>query len=209
VLSTTTPKWQRARLLPAFVEILLALGKIEEARTASRELEDLACDLGTDILQAVAAHARGAVALAEGEHRGAIESLQRAFAIWNRVGAPYIAARIRMLLGLAYEALGDRDGAELERSAARKVFEALGAKPSLDVPVATNAAQPARKHNLSKRELEVLLLLARGKTNKTIGKELFVSERTVDRHVSNIFLKIGVGTRAAATAFAYENSLIG
>jgi DNA-binding NarL/FixJ family response regulator len=214
VLSTATVKWERARLLPAFVEIMLATGRIEEARTASRELEDIACELGTEILGAMAAHARGAVAIAEGEHRAAVEPLRRAFALWNRAGVPYIAARIRVLLARAFLALGDRDGAELERSAARKVFEELGAAPEIaafDAPhdVGRPQAQGAPpKHGLSKRELEVLRLLASGKTNKAIGKELYVSERTIDRHVSNIFAKIGVGTRSAATAFIYENGLL-
>jgi DNA-binding NarL/FixJ family response regulator len=214
VLSTTTAKWERARLLPAFVEIMLATGRIEEARAASRELEDIACELGTEILGAMAAHARGAVAIAEGDHRAAVEPLRRAFATWHRAGVPYIVARIRVLLARAYLALGDRDGAELERSAARKVFEELGAAPdlaALDAPADAERLQApgaAPKHGLSKRELEVLRLLASGKTNKAIGKELYVSERTIHRHVSNIFAKIGVGTRAAATAFAYENGLI-
>ena len=170
--------------------------------------------MGTDILGAMAAHAHGAVAIAEGEHRAAVEPLRRASAIWNHAGVPYIAARIRVLLARAFLALGDRDGAELERSAARKVFEALGAAPdlaALDAPSEVGrprARAAAPKHGLSKRELEVLRLLASGKTNKAIGKELHLSERTIHRHVSNIFTKIDVGTRAAATAFAYENSLV-
>ena len=137
VLSTTSAKWERARLLPAFVEIMLATGRIEDARTASRELEDIACEMGTEILGAMAAHARGAIAIAEGEHRAAVEPLRRASAIWNHAGVPYIAARIRVLLARAFLELGDRDGAELERSAARKVFEELGAASdlaALDVP---------------------------------------------------------------------------
>jgi DNA-binding NarL/FixJ family response regulator len=214
VLSTTTLKWERARLLPAFVEIMLATGRIEEARPASRELEDIACEMGTEILAAMAAHARGAVAIAEGEHRAAVEPLRRAAAIWNHAGVPYIAARVRALLARAFLALGDRDGAELEQSAARRVFEELGAAPDLaaldapDQPGGTRAVSAPVKHGLSKRELEVLRLLASGKTNKAIAKDLYVSERTIHRHVSNIFGKIGVGTRAAATAFAYENALL-
>jgi len=214
VLSTTSAKWERARLLPAFVEIMLATGRIEDARTASRELEDIACEMGTEILGAMAAQARGAVAIAEGEHRAAVEPLRRASAIWNHAGVPYIAARIRVLLARVFLELGDRDGAELERSAARKVFEELGAAPdlaALDAPHEVGGPQARGappKHGLSKRELEVLRLLASGKTNKAIGKELYLSERTIDRHVSNIFAKIDVGTRAAATAFAYEKGLL-
>ncbi len=212
MLSTTTVKWQRARLLPAFVDIMLSAGELDEARAGCRELEDIARDFGTEILGAMAAHARGAVLLAEGDHRGAIEPLRHAFGVWLRAAAPYIAARIRVLLGRSFLGLGDREGAELERDAARKVFEALGAVPDLAAldaaDGAASTARPTPAHGLSNRELEVLRLLARGKTNKAIARELLLSERTVDRHVSNIFTKIRVGSRAAATAFAYENGLV-
>jgi DNA-binding NarL/FixJ family response regulator len=211
VLSTTTVKWRRARLLPAFIEIMLSAGQIDEARVACQELEGIARDFGTEIIGAMAAHARGAVLVAEGDHRGAIEPLRRALGVWQRAKAPYIAARIRVLLGDALFALGDHDGAELERAAARKVFEELGAAPDLTaLDAAHEAASTGRPalHKLSRRELEVLRLLASGKTNKAIARTLFVSERTVDRHVSNIFTKIGVATRAAATAFAYEHKLV-
>jgi DNA-binding CsgD family transcriptional regulator len=219
VLSTTTAKWQRARLLPALVEILLAAGDLEEAAGGARELENIARELGTEIPGAMAAHASGAVRLARDDHRGAVEPLSHAFGVWHRVGAPYLAARIRVRLGRAFLALGDRDGAELERGAARKVFEQLGAAADLAALDRTEEYEgtPARApgsarahaaHGLSRRELEVLRLLASGKTNKLIARELFLSERTVDRHVSNIFTKIDVPTRAAATAFAYENKLV-
>jgi DNA-binding NarL/FixJ family response regulator len=159
----------------------------------------------------MAAQARGAIFVAEENHHGAIEPLRHAFGIWQRAKAPYIAARIRVLLGHALFALGDHDSAALERAAARKVFEELGAAPdlmALDALDAASTGHPSSSHNLSRRELEVLRLLATGKTNKAIARALFVSERTVDRHVSNIFMKIGVATRAAATAFAYENGLV-
>ncbi|HEU4350299.1 MAG TPA: LuxR C-terminal-related transcriptional regulator [Burkholderiales bacterium] len=212
VLATTSVKWQRARLLPAFVEIMLSAGELDDARAACRELEDIAREFGTEIIGAMAAHARGAVSIAEGDHHGAIEPLRHAFGVWHRVGAPYLAARIRVLIGRSFLGLGDGEGAKLERDAARKVFAALGAARDLAVVDAADGsastAKPVPAHELSKRELEVLRLVASGKTNKAIARELFVSERTVDRHVSNIFTKIGVGTRAAATAFAYENGLV-
>ncbi len=211
VVSTTTTKWRRARFLPAFVEIAIAAGELEEARAASRELEEIAREYGTEILGAISAHARGELALADGEPRVSIEPLRHAFGVWQRVGAPYLAARVRVLLARAFRELGDHDGANLESEAARRVFEELGAMRDLEAlrqsrsPVSTTLEAG---HRLSKRELEVLRLLATGKTNKDIGRKLFVSERTVDRHVSNIFLKLGVSTRAAATAFAYENRLV-
>jgi DNA-binding NarL/FixJ family response regulator len=152
------------------------------------------------------------VALAEGDARKAIEPLRRAQEIWQRLGAPYLSARIRVLLARAFHALGDEDSAALEFAGARKVFTQLGAAPdlaALDAPAAP--ANPASKsdHGLSPRELEVLLLVAAGKTNKIIAGELFLSEKTIDRHVSNIFVKLAVPTRAAATAWAYQHGLIG
>jgi DNA-binding NarL/FixJ family response regulator len=212
LLATTTGKWQRARFLPAFVEIALAAGELVEAQAAARELEEIAGEFASEILGAMAAHARGAVLVAAGDLRGAIEPLKHAFVIWQKAGAPYIAARIRVLLGTALEKLGDRESAELERAAARKVFEELGASTDLAVlgseAAAGAVAAHAPAHGLSKREIEVLRLIAAGKTNKTIARDLFVSERTIDRHVSNIYTKIGVSSRAAATAFAYEKGLV-
>jgi DNA-binding NarL/FixJ family response regulator len=196
-----------------FVEIMLSAGELDEARTAARELDEIARYFGTEHLDAMAAHARGAVCVAEGNHQAAIEPLKHAFVVWHKAGTPYIAARIRMLLSRAFLALGDQDGAELERSAARKVFERLGAAELGAAELAApDDATPgsARKgaHGLSPREIEVLRLVASGKTNKAIARELFVSGRTIDRHVSNIFTKIGVPSRAAATAFACKNELV-
>jgi DNA-binding CsgD family transcriptional regulator len=212
VFSTTTVRWRQARLLPAFIEIMLSAGHLDEARAGCRELQDIATEFGTEIIGAMAAQARGAVFVAEGNHRAAIEPLRHAFGTWQRAKAPYIAARIRVLLGRALFSLGDDDSAALERAAARKVFEELGAAPDLmALDAAHDAASmrhPSSSHNLSRRELEVLRLVATGKTNKAIARALSVSERTVDRHVSNIFTKIRVATRAAATAFAYENGLV-
>ncbi len=206
VLATTSGAWQRPQFLPAWVEILLAVGEIDEARAASRELAELADRFNTEILDALAAQARGAVLIADGDAGAAVEPLRRAFRRWQTIGAPYIAARIRVLLGRACEALGDRDGAELERQAARRVFEELGAAP--DLAALDASATGSATHGLSPRQLEVLRLVAQGKTNKAIARQLGVSERTVDRHVSDIFAKLDVSTRAAATAFAYEHALV-
>jgi DNA-binding CsgD family transcriptional regulator len=209
-LGGTGDPLQRTRLLPAAVEILLAAGALDEARGACAELEETAARFDTDVLGAIAAHARGAVRLAEGDASGALDPLRRAFAVWQQVGAPYLAARVRVLVGTACRALGDLDGAALELDAARAMFERLGATPdlaALDEP--PPVAAPGRPHGLTARELEVLRLVAAGKTNKAIAKELFLSEKTVDRHVSNIFTKVNVPSRAAATAYAYEHKLVG
>jgi DNA-binding NarL/FixJ family response regulator len=189
---------------------MLSGGELDEAHRACTELENIAGEFGTEILGAMARHARGAVSVAQGDHQGAIVPLRQAFEVWHRLGAPYMAARIRLLLGRAFLALGDQEGAELERAAARRVFSELGATPDL-AALDAGDDHPATKgslQGLSKREIEVLLLLASGKNNKVIARELFVSERKIDRHVSNIFTKNGVSSRAAATAFAYENRLV-
>jgi DNA-binding CsgD family transcriptional regulator len=214
VLSATSDPFQRTRFLPAHVEIMVAAADLEEARRAAEELTTLAERFGIQILTAMAQHARGAVALAEGDASGAIGPLKHAHGVWQRVGAPYLSARVRVLLARAFQALGDEDGATLERDAAKRVFAQLGAAPDA-AAVETLAASARREprstpgtHGLSAREFEVLRLIAAGKTSKTIANELFLSEKTVDRHVSNIFAKLNVSTRAAATAWAYQRHLI-
>ena len=200
VLGATTERLQRVRLLPAHVEVMLAAGDVEEAGAA-------ALDIG--ILGAVVAHARGAVLLAEGDAQAAIGPLRFAFLAWRQVGAPYLAARIRVLVGLACRTLGDREGAALEFEAARVVFDELGAAPDLTrLADLQRGPRPKKAGDLTGREVEVLGLVAAGKTNKAIAKELKLSEKTVDRHLSNIFNKLGVPSRAAATAYAYEHHLI-
>jgi DNA-binding CsgD family transcriptional regulator/tetratricopeptide (TPR) repeat protein len=214
VLAATSDPLQRARFLPAHVEVMLAASDLGEARRAADELGATAQRLDMEILGAIAQHAAGAVALAEGDARGALEPLRRAREVWQRVGAPYLGARVRVIAARAFKALGDEDGAALELDAARKVFAQLGAAPDLVAIVGVEAidsgsALPATSdHGLSARELEVLRLVASGKTNKQIGRELFVAEKTVNRHVSNIFAKLDVPTRAAATAWAYRKGLV-
>jgi DNA-binding NarL/FixJ family response regulator len=216
VMSVTTDPLQRSRFLPAHVEILLAASAIGEARQAADELAALADRYGMDVLSAMAQHARGAVALADGDARAAVHALRRAHEVWQRVGARYLSARIRVLLAHAFRALGDEDGAALEIEAAKKVFVELGAAPDVRAaaamarPAAAATAEPSPDtHGLSARELEVLRLVASGKTNKAIAGELFLSEKTVDRHVSNIFGKLNVSSRSAATAWAYRHHLVG
>ncbi|KUM25604.1 helix-turn-helix transcriptional regulator [Mesorhizobium loti] len=210
VVNATAGELQRTRLLPAYVEIMLAAGDVRAARDVSCELDKVASRFDAGVLGAIADHACGAVALAEGDARAALGPLRRAFEVWQQVEAPYLAAQVRMQIGLACRALGDEDGAGLELGAARIVFEELGAAPDLARidSFAEFASQPDRPHGLTRRELQVLRLVAAGKTNKAIATELFVSEKTVDRHVSNIFGKLDVSSRAAATAYAYKQGLI-
>jgi DNA-binding CsgD family transcriptional regulator len=149
------------------------------------------------------------VDLAEGDSRAALVALRRAAQLWQELEAPYEAARSRWLVGLACRALGDDDAASLEVDAARVAFTGLGAAPDLArIDSLAQHAASGDAHGLTPRELEVLRLVAAGETNKAIAAELVLSERTVDRHVSNIFTKLRVSSRAAATAFAYEHELV-
>ena len=200
---------KRVGLLPAYVEIMLAIGDIQEARNASRELGEISAGFQSSMLGAMVAHARGAVDLADGDFRAALVALRHAQQIWQELEVPYEAARVRVLLGLACRALGDDDTAALELEAAREAFADLGAAPDLArVDALTRRASPINAHGLTLRELEVLRLIAAGKTNKAIAAELVLSERTVERHVSNIFTKLGLSSRTAATAYAYEHRLV-
>jgi DNA-binding CsgD family transcriptional regulator len=208
VADETEKPLERAALLPACVEIMLAVGDLEEARHASCEIDKISETHASDLLRALAAQAGGAVLLAEGDARAALGSLRRALSTWLGLEAPYEAARTRVLLATACRRLGDDDTGALELEAAQTVFEELGAGPDLTRVESLVSSAPAKSaHGLSPRELEVLGHVAGGKTNKEIATELVLSERTVERHVSNIFAKLGVSTRAAATAFAYEHDL--
>jgi ATP/maltotriose-dependent transcriptional regulator MalT len=202
----TSDRLQRARLLPAFVEVMLAVGAPEEALGACRELEQTAADHWSVVLGAMSAGAGGVVALARGDARDALGALRHGRELWDELDAPYEAARLRMMVGLACRHLGDEDTATLELEAARSVFARLGAAPELARIKKLSAAPPSV--GLTARELEVLRFVAAGKTNRSIAAELVLSERTVDRHVSNILTKLGVSSRAAATAYAYENELV-
>jgi DNA-binding NarL/FixJ family response regulator len=205
----TTDRPHRTKLLPAYIEIMLAVGAIQDARDACCELEEIAESFGIGVLSAMAEHARGAVVLADGDAQAALGSLRHAWQVWQEVEVPYLAARVRVLMGLACRALGDDDGGELELDAARAVFTQMGATPDLvRIDSLTQRAPSGRPQGLTPRELQVLRLVATGKTNKAIATELFVSEKTVDRHVSNIFRKLNVPSRAAATAYAYEHKLL-
>ena len=209
VVGATIDPLQRVKLLPAQVEIALAAGDVQEAREAAAELDAVARRYLTDALEAMAAQSLGAVALAEGRAQTALSSLRRAFELWQRSDAPYDSARTRVLIARACNDLGDVASARLELDAAGAVFNELGAAPDL-AQLARLRDQPAAPspERLTPREREVLRLIAGGGTNKAIAGELGLSERTVDRHVSNILTKLGVPSRAAAIAFAYDHRLI-
>jgi ATP/maltotriose-dependent transcriptional regulator MalT len=198
---------QRTRLLPACVDIMLRAGEIEEAREAANELKDIAARYESDVLGAMAKEAEASIALKEGNPQAALGLLRGALRVWRQSGAPYVAACLRVLIGMACRSLGDEDGAKLEWSAAKTVFEGLGAAPDVGRidALERSAGSP---HGLTQRELQVLGLVADGKTNKLIARQLGLSEKTIDRHVSNIFAKLDVSSRAAATAEAFKRRLI-
>ena len=200
----------RNRLLPAYVETALAAGELDAARAAAAEQPEAAADRDAPLLTATALQASAAVLLAAGDPRAALPSLRRAWGAWQDLGAPYDAARARVLLAKACRALGDEDTAEMELDAARWVFEQLGAAPDLARVLALSRRGVARAApgGLTLREVQVIRLVATGATNRGIAGQLFLSEKTVARHVANIFAKIGVSSRSAATAYAYEQHLV-
>jgi DNA-binding CsgD family transcriptional regulator len=208
LVSATVDRMQRARLLPAHIEIMLAAGCLDEARRTCAELEALAEAFDSDVLRATTRQSEGAIALAAGQAQAAIGPLREACDAWVRLEAPYESARVRVLLARACRALGDEETAALELETARATFERLGAAPEL---ARLDGDDPAgalnRKHPLTVREREVLRLIASGHTNKAIAAALGLSERTIDRHVSNILGKLDVPSRTAATAYGYDHHL--
>jgi ATP/maltotriose-dependent transcriptional regulator MalT len=199
---------RRAELLPASVEIMLAAGEMDEARKAFSELETVAKRYSSAMLDAIVAYERGAVELAGGDPARALESLRAALGSWRALEAPYEVARTRVLIGEACRALADSDACMLELEAALADFVRLGAMPdAARVEELLGRRRDGAAHGLSPRELEVLRLLAAGQSNRQIAGALVISEHTVARHVQNIFAKLRVSSRAAATAFAFQHDL--
>jgi DNA-binding CsgD family transcriptional regulator len=208
----------RVRLLPAYAEIMLAVGRQEDAAAAADELDELAASGAATMLAAVAAQTRGSLLLVGGDARAALGPLHDALDAWQELRAPYEAAEVRVLLSGACQQLDDQDRAEMECNAARDVFEALGAAPALAridrllAGDATDVSGPSGPSGpdqaVTAREMEVLRLVAAGHTNREIAGELTISEKTVERHLGNIFTKLHVPNRAAATAHAYDQGLL-
>jgi DNA-binding CsgD family transcriptional regulator len=196
----------RVALLPAYVEIMLAAGDLDAARGACRELDDIAAQHGSDAIDAMSSEARGAVSLAEGDAEAALPALRHAWQAWQELRAQYDAARTRVLIAKSCHALGDDDSAALEVRAARDIFDGLGAHPDLSA-LDPASAPSGGDGGLSPREHEVLRLVATGLSNREIAERLVLSEHTVARHLQNIFAKLGVSSRTAASAYAFAHDL--
>ena len=199
----------RARMLGPFVEIMLAADESVVARAGADELSAIAGEVDIPCLRALAAHASGAVRLAEGDPQGAFAELRKAWAAWRDLGAPYEAAKVRLLIGVAFREAGDADTAAMELDAARLAFGSLGAGTDLaQVEQLLGTESATRPGGLTEREVDVLVLVARGSSNRAIAAALLISEHTVARHIHNILTKLGVSSRTAASSFAYENHLL-
>jgi DNA-binding NarL/FixJ family response regulator len=194
---------EKAPLYAAQAHIALTAGDLELAARAAGELAETASSFSSPGLRAAAHRAQGAVLLARGDADSALAELRTACQLWHELDAPYEVARTRVLLADAYRAVGDADAGARESGLARTAFERLGARADL------RALEPASlPFGLTAREAEVVRLIASGKSNSAIAADLFLSDRTVARHVSNIFTKAGVSSRSALTALAFERGLV-
>jgi DNA-binding NarL/FixJ family response regulator len=198
---------QRARLLSARVVVALTAHDLAAAREATDGLEAMADASDVPALAASAAAARGALCLAEGDVQGAIERLHQACSAWQELKLPYETALAHRAYGAALLAAGATDDAAVELRVASETFEQLGATPDVAAVRALLEGPTELPAGLTAREAEVLRLVASGRTNRDIAVELVISEHTVGRHLQNIYAKLGVGSRAAATAFAFEHGL--
>jgi ATP/maltotriose-dependent transcriptional regulator MalT len=205
-LHDTTHRLARAALLPILVHVAVAAGELETAREALTELEAIAGAFDSAVVRASALTARGRLQLADGSPTSGCATLRDALDHWKALNIPYEVATTRTLLGQALRDAGDEAGALESFAAAAALFDEIGAR--LDAQALAGDHPPALPNGLSMREAEVLRLIAAGMTNNDIADSLILSSKTVSRHVSNIFTKLGVSSRAAATAFAFEHGLI-
>lgn len=201
-------RFEQGRLLPALIEIMLVAGDRSEAEAAVADLAAIAEITGIDVHRAGSSTAQGRWLLASEDPTGAATALRTAQELWIDLGMPYETARTKALLSVALEGMGDADTAQMEREAAIAMLSELGAAEVGELRSVASPPSDGNSHGLTGREMEVLRLMATGLTNKLIADELFISERTIDRHLSNIFTKLGVSSRTAAAAFAFQHDLL-
>ncbi len=206
--SSDEPTLQRARLLATQVEVSVLAQNLPTAREAVNALEKLAAEMTSTLVEATALTARASLHLAEEEADEALQHARRAWSLWQQLKLPYDAARARVVIGLASKQAGDTDRARVEFEAAGRAFGDLGARLDARAAAANLRSATDLPRGLSGRELEVLRLIAAGKSNREIATDLVISEHTVSRHLQNIFRKLEVSSRAAATAFAFEHGLV-
>ncbi len=199
----------RAKLLPAQVEIALAAGDPENARAAAQELDAIAQQYESVGLRAAATLARGRVELAGDDANCACATLRRALHDWQALDLPYEVASTRVLRGLACRQAGDEEAASSSFEAAAAIFQRLGADVDAERARRLRTGSAPLPEGLTEREAEVLRLVAAGHSNKEVAQQLFLADKTVARHLSNIFAKIGVSSRSAATAYAFEHGIVG
>lgn len=215
-LVEVTDPLARLGLLPAAVRIMLAAGDVDGAAAATSEIGSLAEVFDTPVVRAELAQAGGAVALARGDVHSALALSRAAARRWRELDSPYAVASAGVQVALACRQLGDDEAAEAELESARATFARLGALPDVrrveaqqrEADRTSPPPSDAPTHSLTSRELEVLALVATGASNREIARRLYVSDRTVDRHVSNIFAKLGVRSRAAAAATAIRDRMV-
>jgi ATP/maltotriose-dependent transcriptional regulator MalT len=205
-VSETSERGSRPRLLAAYVEIMLRVDDVPAARVAADELREIAEQLDTPYLAAMSARTSGAVLLADGETRQALRLLRRGCTTWQNLQVPYELARCRVLHGFGCRELGDDEGARMQLSTAGSELRRLGA--AVDAAMAPTAAKAPGSGGLTAREVEVLRLVAKGMPNRVVAEQLGLRDKTIARHLSNIFTKLGLQSRTAATAYAYEHRLI-
>ena len=207
VLAEVRDPVHRSQMLPAAVDVLADVGEIEDAASLADELRGFGSAFGCTALQAAGEYARASVAVAGGDAEDALAAARSAADGWSRLSAPYEVARCRVLIGRALRLLGDAESAAADLDEARRAFASLGAAPA-EHDVAKLLGDARAPGGLSPREIEVLRLVAAGNSNPEIAAALVLSEKTVARHLSNIFAKLDVGSRTAAAAFAFEHHLV-
>ena len=191
----------RMRLLRGAVEVALARNSLDEAEMYCRELEDGAEAFGTPGFRAWAAHARGAILVQRGGNDDALTVLQSALREYRIQKSRYETAEIYEWMALAHRALGDDDTAAADAATAQSIYDQLGVEPA-------GICGSSSSGGLTKRELEILTGIARGATNRQVAQQIFISEKTVARHLANIYAKLQVSSRTAAVAWAHQHNLL-